>query len=480
VKTIFWKLVGGPVVHGHRTVSSIKLGVLFVIFSLAIGWASFNKVQIREFFTPSRTIKVHFAANNVIIPYYSKAKVNFVPVGLVTGLDKLGDGTAMVTIEVSPDIPGKLGTAPTAVLRPTTILGGYYFVDLAPGGDPGEFTAGTIPLERTKLPVELDKLLRAFQPNALEGLRGLVKESDETLAGGGREALQRLVSDSPGSLKPTGEVLDALRGTRPNRDLTDFVEGFESTARVLTDRPGQLRAIAVNLAVISAAFGEHSAEFSEALEELPGTLTSADRGLRRLNTTLDTLRDTASDIRPSAQHLGRTLDRLDPVLAHARPVVRDLRHVIHEARPLLEDLVPVVRKLTDVFDDLSGPVLDRVNGPIKDLILGTYQGSGPYVQTRTDKPVFQELAYMAANLDRATFMDRTGGAIDFQPMPEPEVSEHALANNGPPRFETLQRSLTDPQRINPPLQVGPQPPHPGAKPLSNPLLPSAGAQEGGQ
>ena len=61
-------------------------------------------------------------------------------------------------MEVDKDIPAKLGTAPTATIRPTTLLGGNYFVDLKPGGDPGEFH-DVIPVAHTTLPVELDKLL---------------------------------------------------------------------------------------------------------------------------------------------------------------------------------------------------------------------------------------------------------------------------------------------------------------------------------
>lgn len=465
MKALFWKLVGGAEVHGHRTVSAWKLGVLFVVFALSFGWASFHKVEIKQWFTPSETVKVHFAANNVVVPYYSKVKVNFVPAGLVTDLEELKDGTALVTVQIDKGIIEKLGTEPTATLRPTTLLGGYYFVDLAPGGNRGEFTAGTIPIERTKLPVELDKFIKAIQPAAQVGLRGFVKKFDETLSGGGREALQRLVADTPGALKPTGEVLDALRGTRPNSDLTDFVTGFEATARALTDKPGQLRAIATDLSSTAAAFGRQSAAFSSALDQLPGALTSADNGLQRLNVTLDVLQATAPDIRPSAKQLGTTLDELDPVLADARPLVKDLRKLMSDAKPTFNDLVPVTDDLTDVFDDFDRPVTDRINGRIKDLVLGDYHGTGPYAQTHTDKPIFEELGHMVNNLDRATLMDRNGGAVAFQPDPHGlELLENVFANNGQPRVETLQRALTDPQRITPPIQA-PQllaPPHPGS------------------
>jgi phospholipid/cholesterol/gamma-HCH transport system substrate-binding protein len=474
-------IFGGEVVHGHRTLSSVRIGAAFLVFSALIGWAAFNKIEVKQWFTPSETVKANFASQNVIVPYYSKVKVNFVPVGIVTGVEKLDNGSAMITMEVDKDIPAKLGTAPTATIRPTTLLGGNYFVDLKPGGDPGEFH-DVIPVDHTTLPVELDKLLRSFQPDAMEGTRGFVREFDATLQGGGREALQRLVADAPGSLKPTGEVLDALRGTRPNRDLTDFVSGFEATSRALTDKPGQLRDVARDLAVTSNAFGNQAPAFSQALQELPSALSSADKGLKRLNTTLDTLRDTADDIRPEAKQLGKTLDRLDPVLNHAIPVVHDLKDVVHDGRPLIEDLVPVSKDLTDVFDDLSGPVLNRTNGKIKDLIMHDYHGVGPYAQTQTPKPIFQELAYMAADLDRATMMDRNGGGLAFQPSPTGfEFLENLVANNGQPRVETLPRIVADPQRISPPIGAPQplQPPHPGGDNLGTGRQLLGGLNHGG-
>jgi hypothetical protein len=61
-------------------------------------------------------------------------------------------------------------------------------------------------------------------------------------------------------------------------------------------------------------------------------------------------------------------------------------------------------------------------------------------------------------------MDRNGGGVAFEADPHQlDLFENLFQNPGQPRLETLQRSLADPQRLNPPLQA-PQallPPHPG-------------------
>jgi len=472
MRNFFLRLFGGPVVHGRRTLSAWKLGVGFLVGVLVIGWAVFSKAQITTWLTPGETIKVNFASDYRLRPYFSQAKIAYVPVGMVTGVSQQDDGSAMVSVKLYGDGRDHLGSDPTAIIRPTTLLGGNYFLDLIPGGDPGRYDRDLIPKERAKLPVELDKIAKTFQPDALAGMRGTVTKFDETLAGGGTAALQRLAADAPAALSPTGQVLQALRGNDPNHDLTNVVNGFEATARELAEPKGRLDSILADLASTSAVFGNRSADFSATLDELPDALHSAHKGLRRLNTTLDVLEDTAHDIRPSAKELDKTLKRLDPVLRRARPVVSDLRDVLRDARPLLENLVGNSADLKDVLDDLEGPVLDRVNGPISDLILGTYHGSGPYAQTFTDKPIFQELAYAVADLDRATMQDKNGSAIAFEPMPIPEPAENLVRNNGQPRSETLERSVTDPLRINPPIESPGQAPH--ASPGHPALLPMMG------
>ncbi|HEX3787477.1 MAG TPA: mammalian cell entry protein [Pseudonocardiaceae bacterium] len=470
MKRFFMKIFGGDYVHGHQTLSAWKLGAGFLVAVAVIGWAVFNKTQLQTWFTPGENLKVHFASDYRLRPYFSKAKISFVPVGIVTGVDQQEDNSVVVTVKIFGDDISQLGTEPNAVIRPTTLLGGNYFIDLAPGGAKGR-PVGEIPVQRAHLPVELDKVLRALQPNALAGLQGTVSKLDQTLQGGTNDALHRLAADAPGSLKPTGQVVDALRGTNPDTDLTDFVSGIEQASQELATPKGRLDSIINDLATTSAVFGRRSADFSSTLDELPATLRSADRGLNRLNTTLDVLDDTVDDIRPTARQLDDTLGHVDPVLRRARPVVRDLRDLLQDARPLVKRLVPNVQDLNDVLDDLRGPVLQRVNGPVSDLLLHSFHGTGPYAQTETDRPVYQEVVYGFATLDRANTQNKNGSGIAFQPLPQPEPAEGVIQNDGQPRVETLERSATDPLRLSPPVQAPPEAPN--AAP-HNPLLPMLG------
>ncbi|WP_116200534.1 MlaD family protein [Amycolatopsis circi] len=392
----------------------LRLGILFLVVALLAGTALFNKNRIVTTLKPGETFGIAFSADSRLVPYLSQVKVSFVPVGVVTGVERNAAGGARVEVKVDDGTKAKLGTEPSAVIRPTTLLGGNYFVDLVPGGKPGE-PSGDIPVARTKLPVELDKVAAALQPSALRGLQHDVANLDTTLRDGGKEAIDQLVADAPAALGPAANVLDAAVGT-DQTDLTKLVSGLESASRQLIDKEGQLDAVVGDLHTTSSVLGNRAGDLSSAIGQLPASLDSTSAGLDRLRTTLAKLKDTAEPAQPVVTALNTALEHADPVLAKARPVVGNLRNLVADARPLVQDLVPASQQASALLGDVRGPVLDRVNGPVKSFVLSPYRGSGPYAASTSDKPMFQDLAYMFATLTRASSMsDRNGPAVSFQP-----------------------------------------------------------------
>lgn len=395
-----------------KRVSPVKLGVGFVVLSLVAGVALFQKNAIITHIKPGTTIPIEFAQDYGLRAYFSKAKVAGVPVGTVTSVERLGKGRTEVEVKVSDDVPAKLGMAPSAEIRPATLLGGNYYVDLKPGGSPGSF-GGTIPRQRTMVPVELGQVASAFQPDARKGIRSSVRDLEATLSNGGSAALRDLTRNAPGTLGPAAAMFDGLRGTRPSRDLPELVGGLESTSRVLAQQRSNLGGTVSDLRATAEVLGNRSRDMADTLDGMPATLDSADTGLARLRTTLSKIEDTADPARPAVRELDTTLRRLDPVLAETAPLARDLRTVLEEARPMVNDLAPTSRRLTSVFDDVRGPVLDRVNGPILRTVNSPFTGTGRYQGSGSPRPLYQELGYMVSNLDRATMTDRNGSMINF-------------------------------------------------------------------
>lgn len=385
--------------------SSLQLGAVLVTGGLVVGYGLFHKAQILATLHPGDKVKVDFSRDYRLKPFISRVKIAGVPVGVVTGVKR--DGSAVeVDLKVDKGVRGKLGTAPSAAVRPTTLLGGNYYVELRPGGDPGTFS-GAIPVARTTIPVELDRVLESVGPEQRKGLQTLIGKFDSTLRPEGSGALTSFLHAAPSTLQPAGSVFDAFRGSNPGSDLTDLVSGLDSTARVLTAQKGQLASLLVDAAGTTKALSVQRDSFATTLRDAPDSLAAARQGLQALGLTLDEVRITAPKVRASVRSATGLLAEAGPVLAQARPLLADLRPLAADLRPLLHDLVPVTTSATGVLSDVNGAVIQRLQGPILSTVLSPYRGSTPF---------YQELAYMFAGLDATSdLVDRNGATIAFDP-----------------------------------------------------------------
>lgn len=322
---------------------------------------------------------------------------------MVQSIEQQADGPVRLTLKLDHGTRALLGTDPTAVVVPTTLLGGTYFVQLHPGGRPGEAPTDVIPVQRTGLPVELQQILAAIPPDAQHGLQGSLASLDKTFQAGAGAPLTRLMADAPSALRPTTTVVDALRGLNKDSDLANLVTDLNSTARTLAATPGRLSSLVDSLGDTAAVLGDNARPVDRTIATLPATLRTTRDGTAQLDRLLDRLTDTADDIRPIARELDPTLKDLRPALAQLRPALDELHPLLRDAEPLLRRLTPAVQKGTDVLDDVDGPVLDRIKGPILDSFLGQWKGYAPkYPQAgRPGSTMYQELAHLAANVGSA-------------------------------------------------------------------------------
>lgn len=394
--------------------TTLRLGIAFVMLSLLAGVALFQKQQIRTTLTPGETISVEFTASHRLREFVSDVKIAGVGIGVVKSVRRTPAGLTEVRLKVDRDALDAMGTSPSAAIRPTTLLGGNYYVEITPGGRRGTFS-GTIPVDRTRLPVELDAVAAALPSDARDGIRSAVGDLDATFDDKGSKALRDLVVAAPGTLTPMGGALEAMQGTRPKSDLNDLVDGLETTSRVLSVKQGQLDGIVGDLARTSSVLAARRDEMATATARMPATLDDTDAMLTELGGTLDVLRDTAGPARRSVQELDSLLEELGPVVKEARPVVADLRVLLKDARPVVDDLVPMSTHLTGVLDNVRGPVLKRVNGPLMSTVLSPWHGTGEYAGGGADRPFYKELAYMFSNLAQANLADENGSAVSFFP-----------------------------------------------------------------
>ncbi|GAB3141351.1 hypothetical protein GCM10027258_23820 [Amycolatopsis stemonae] len=383
-----------------KKIPPVWQGLAFVVLLVLAIALLFGKQSIVTALRPGDEIAVQFARDYKLQADDSEVKVAGVPVGTVSDIDRSHPGSVTVTVKVDSATLEKLGTEPSAAIRPTTILGGRYFVELIPGGAHGTFDGGSIPAQRTSTPVELDEVLSAVQPRAQQGLRGSVGELDQTLSAGGKDAIRNLVHDAPGALAPTGDVLNAALGTRPGTDLQSLVSDVDTIANDLTHDDGQLESIVDNADTTASVLAKRSDPLARTVHELPSTLSSLRSGLTALGGSLDRLTTTAPQLRPAIQQAGPLLTKLDPVLAQARPLLADLRPLLHDARPLVDQLVPTSQQTTAVLNDVDGAPLERLKGPVVDKLNEKWVGTGSYRGGGNDGYTLgQEVAHMITNLD---------------------------------------------------------------------------------
>lgn len=417
---------------------ALRPAVIVLVAAAVVGLGLSQKAWLASTLRPGDVVTAEFARDYRLVPDVTAVKIAGVPVGVVTDVERTGRGTTEVALKLDDGVLDQLGSTPSAAIRPKTILGGGYYVALSPGGRGERQASETIPVSRTSVPVELDRVLEAVPADTRTGMQRAVRAMDGTLRAGGRDAARKLLNDAPDALVPTGEVLQGLRGKRPGRDLTDLVSGMEATARVFTARDGQLESTLHALASTASALADRAKPMAETMHVMPQTLRATRTGMADLRRSLAMLTATADDARPTAQQLAQLVDKLDPALAKVRPLLRQLRPLLADARPLLHQLTPVSRQATGVLDDFSGKPLRRIQGPIMDMVTSPYRGTGPYRSSGNDHRFYQELAYLASNAANISKMtDRNGASLSMQLG----AGTHSVAGT-PITMEQLLRQLT--------------------------------------
>lgn len=399
--------------------TTFGIGMTFLAITAVIAITLAYKAPILTKLRSGDTITAEFSSSYRLRPNESKVKVSGLHVGVVRNVEYTDRGTAIVSMKVDEDALATLGSKPSAVIAPLTILGGVYSVELRPGGGSGPFTGKSIPVDRTNVPVELDRILETLPGDTRTQARRLVKSLDSTLKTGGSDALKQVAEHAPRTMVPATETFTGLQGTRPGTDLSQVVSNFDQTATVLNRDPQQLRRIIRSLAATSRALADGSGPLAEGLDVLPSTLRESQTGLTELKGTLGRLEGTARKLRPAAEELGPLLAKTQPVLRQANPLMADLQPLMKDAQPLMRQLVPVAQQGTAILDDINGPVLDRVNGPFTDTVMNTWRGTGPYegngAGPQADHKFYEELAYLGVNMDRSSMtQDAQGSMLGFQ------------------------------------------------------------------
>ncbi len=392
------------------------VALVLVITVVILGLAFKNQIKVAT--RGGESIQAEFAQGYGLIGGVTKVKIAGLQVGVVTDVDYTDAGTALVSMKVDDEALDAIGSTPTARVVPLTLLGGQYAVELHRGGN-GEYDGSKIDVARTSMPVELDRVLEALPADTRKATQRLLGNTDKTLKKGGTENLRGLLDVAPAVLPPAGTLLESLQGENPGNDLPSIVTDLQDMADVLVARDQQVSAMLSDLDTTTSVLAARRGELAGMIDQLPEALDSADRGLAQLNGTLELLDVSTDKLKPSVKQLAPLLDELRPTIAEARPVLAKLPPITSGAREVLKQLVPSVSTATQIVNNLRGPVIDRVNGPILTKLGNTWHGENEFKHSgggvQADNKFYEEIAYMVTNLNRSVMSkDSQGSVLHFQ------------------------------------------------------------------
>jgi phospholipid/cholesterol/gamma-HCH transport system substrate-binding protein len=289
-------------------------------------------------------------------------RISGVPVGRVKAIEPdVRTGRSLVALQLEARY-APLPADARAILRQKTLLGETY-VELTPGtpGSPPVPEGGKLADGQVSETVELDEILRTFDPETRAAFQAWMQGQAQALEGNGRA-----INEALGNLEPfaedAGRLVDVLN--RQDAALRRVVSNTGEVFAALTERDGQLRELIENAEAVFATTAGRDAELEAAFRALPTFERESRTTVRRLTRFLRDTDPLVRRLRPAARELSPTLRDLTAEAPDLRALLRDLgplitasergfpaaERTLRELRPLLAQLDPLGRQLNPLLD----------------------------------------------------------------------------------------------------------------------------------
>src|SRR5215213_2337471 len=356
------RMIGGSVVKSTPSLGRIAAMVIFALscFGLLLFlWLAFGGP------IPLKPKGYRFQASFAEATQLAKeadVRISGVPVGKVKTIEpdtKTGRTMAVIEME-SRYAPVKVDAK--AMLRQKTLLGETY-VELTPGspGAKGIPENGELAQARVAPTVELDEILRAFDPKTRKAWQTWMQAQAEGIDGYGRD-----INDALGNLGPfaedTATLVDILN--RQEGAVGRLISNSGVVFGALTERQGELRSLIRNSNRVFATTAARDRELQESFVALPTFEDESRVTVRRLaefatdtNPLVTQLRPAARELSPTLIDLGllapdlkRLFIQLNPLFDAAKTGFPAAQQVLKDARPLLAQIDPAAQQLVPLLD----------------------------------------------------------------------------------------------------------------------------------
>src|SRR3954451_12063983 len=324
-------------------------------------------------------------------------------------LDK-ADNRTNVVLKIDPKY-APLPNDTRAILRQKTLLG-ETFVELSPGHKSSGMLAdgGTLKDNRVEPTVELDEILRIFDPSTKRAFRQWVQESSKTISGTAPKDLNSALGN-----------------------LAGFAQDGAAVLQVLDTQSTAVRRLIRNTGVVFAALNQRKGQLRQLIE-------NSDRTFSALQSQQSALADTFRVFPTFLDESRLTLARLETFSINAHPLINDLKPVADNLGPTFRDLGALSPDLETFFNKLPPVIRDsNVDLPAAAAFL---RGARPvlaalHVFLPELNPI---LSYWNFDQDRiAHFLATGGSAFHYKVAPTTEgIPGYALAQFGVSNSESIQ------------------------------------------
>jgi phospholipid/cholesterol/gamma-HCH transport system substrate-binding protein len=332
--------------------SNMAIGLVALAASVVFVYFGFTKsIPLK----PHYEVRAAFASSNNLRPG-SPVRIAGVEVGKVMDVERAerGRSGAVVTMRIE-DKGRPIHADATAKIRPRIFLEGNFFVDITAGSPsaPELDDGGTLPVQQTATPVQLDEVVTALQSDTREDLKILLREYGKGLEGAGARGFNASIPFWEPAYRDSAIVSEAMLG-ETGHDLSGYVDKAGATAAALDRNRRQLKALITDFNTTAGAFAREDASLQAAIAELPRTLRAAQPALGALNEAFPPLRALATDLRPGVQSSGPTLDAAVPFVHELRGLVseQELRGLAADLRPTVPDLAALVERSVPLYREV--------------------------------------------------------------------------------------------------------------------------------
>ena len=276
------------------------------------------------------TITAYFLSAEGLTPQ-NDVVINGSRVGKVVSVGIAADagpslGGAQVVLEVDGRAaPLHRGTR--ATVRPKGLLGNP-FVELTPGSPGSEVIAsgGTLPLQDTASPVDLDQVMDLFDPQTRARIQTLTREGGASLANRGSD-LNTFLAALPAIMQDTAAVTGKI--AQQDQQLSALDVEFDRIAQMMVSEDQAVRRDLSNGASLLDVTAAHEAKLKAELVYADNVLAQLAAGLkgheRDLNQMLRAMPSLLDELQALSDHSATSLAVLDPCMADIVQTLAEMR-----------------------------------------------------------------------------------------------------------------------------------------------------------